>query len=54
MAMDKKIYLVRTKCDPDDNSEENQEVKTSDYRALSKIGLQTKIYFTSKKGGEDN
>ena len=54
MAMKKKIYLVRTKCDPDDESAETQEVKAQDYAALSKIGLQTKIYFTSKKGGEDN
>ena len=39
MAMKKKIYLVRTKCDPDDKPEEDQEVKAKDYGALSKIGL---------------
>ena len=54
MAMKKKIYLVRTKCDPDDEPAENQKVKAQDYGALSKIGLKTKIYLTSKKGGEDN
>ena len=54
VAMKKKIYLVRTKCDPDDEPAENQELKAQDYKALSKIGLQTKIYFTSKKRGEDN
>ena len=39
MAMKKKIYLVRTKCDPDDEPAENQEVKAKDYAALFKIGL---------------
>ena len=39
MAMKKKIYLVRTKCDPDDKPEEDQEVKAQDYKTLKKIGL---------------
>lgn len=30
MAMNKKVYLVRTKCDPDDDPAENQQLKITD------------------------
>ena len=41
MAMKKKISLVRTRCDPDDDDEPggNQKVKAEDYKTLKKIGL---------------
>ena len=37
LAMRKNFYLVRTKCDPDDNPGENDEVKRKDSELLTKI-----------------
>lgn len=54
MAMGKKIYGVRTKVDPGDDEEENENVRADDIAAFKKIGYPTKVFFTSKKKGVDN
>ena len=55
LAMNKEIYGVRTKCDPDDDEEENQELKVKDTKCFIKAGLKKPvIFFTSKKGAKDN
>jgi hypothetical protein len=54
LAMNKKIYAVRTKCDPDESPEENDTVRASDLAQLKKIGCNSMVFLTSKKGGVDN
>ena len=53
-AMRKKFYGVRTKCDPDDDPEENEDVRRKDQECLRLLGSPTEVFLTSKKGGADN
>lgn len=52
--MKKKFYGVRTKADPDDDPGENEMVRAKDIADLKKLGCETRVFLTSKKGGMDN
>lgn len=54
MAMKKKFYAVRTKCDPEDHEEENDIVKQKDVKEFRQHGCETEVFLTSKMGGVDN
>ena len=53
-AMRKTFYVVRTKCDPDDDPAENPKVRAADKTKFQSLGYTGEIFLTSKKGGEDN
>ena len=54
MAMKKKIYGVRTRCDPGDNEEENDKIRREDIKNFKEHGCTTEVFLTSKHGGVDN
>lgn len=53
-AMRKKFYMVRTKCDPDDNPSENESIRAKDIKDMKDYGYEVEVFLTSKMGGVDN
>ncbi len=50
LAMKKNLYFVRTKCDPDENPDENDLVRAADYKEINKYGIKdTQLFLTTSK-----